>query len=233
MKNDLAFALVLVAAGVAVTAACSSSSKDKSPDGGAGSAGAGAGGGPAGGSAGLSGASGTGGATSDGGGARGGASGRGGSGGGPGDGGCSMDLEMCQANGDCCGFSAGENVCVDTGDPQLGTACLIVCSANSECASNCCAALEGGSARVCGPASLCGGGDGGVCAEDLEPCETNADCCGFATGDNFCVDTGAPPNGIGVACLIACTAGTQCMSGCCAPLEGGMGSVCAPAAQCQ
>jgi hypothetical protein len=132
------------------------------------------------------------------------------------------------ANSDCCGFATMENVCVDTGDPQLGTACLITCTAGTQCQSGCCAALEGGGG-VCGPASLCG--DGGTCADDLEPCMTNADCCGFRTGENFCVDTGT--GGIGVACLIACDAGTDCQSGCCAPLEGGMGSVCAPAAACQ
>jgi hypothetical protein len=230
MKKDFAFALVLVAAGVAVTAACSSSSKDKNPDGGAG---AGAGGvGPAGGSAGSGGASGAGGAIPDGGGA----GGRGGSSGGGagGSGGCAMDVQPCETNGQCCGFTTGENVCVDTGDPELGSVCLVVCAANSECRSNCCAALQGDPTRVCGPAELCGGSsDGGTCVEDTDPCTRNSDCCGFASGESVCVDTGPAPGGIGVACLVVCTSGTQCRSGCCAPLEDGMTSVCAPAAQCQ
>jgi hypothetical protein len=241
MKKDFAFALVLVAAGVAVTAACSSSSKDKdSKDGGAGAGAAGGVGG--GGSGGASGSAGSGGGVGpDGGGAsgRGGASGASGASGAAGTGGssgdCAMDVEPCEVNGDCCGFSAGENVCVDTGDATLGSACLVVCTANSQCQSNCCATLQNSTTRVCGPAALCGGSnDGGTCADDLEPCETNGDCCGFAAGENFCVDTGTPPpQGLGVACLIACTTNSQCQSGCCAALEGGMGRVCGPVSLCQ
>jgi hypothetical protein len=138
-----------------------------------------------------------------------------------------MDLAHCAQNSDCCGFATGANICVDTGDPVIGTACLITCTAGPQCQSGCCAALEGGGS-VCGPASLCDD-----CADDLEACVQNSDCCGFATGENVCVDTGPGPGGIGVACLIVCTNGTQCQSGCCAPLAGtGTTRVCAPTTFC-
>jgi hypothetical protein len=71
------------------------------------------------------------------------------------------------------------------------------------------------------------GGGGEMCAPKLEACTSNGECCGFETGDNFCVDTGS-----GTICAIACTSGSQCASGCCASLEGG-GSVCAPAEHCE
>jgi hypothetical protein len=57
-------------------------------------------------------------------------------------------------NSDCCGFAAGRNVCVDTGPDGIGIACLIVCDANMDCASNCCTALDG-TTRVCAPLAAC------------------------------------------------------------------------------
>jgi hypothetical protein len=71
------------------------------------------------------------------------------------------------------------------------------------------------------------GGEGGMCAQKLESCTSNGECCGYESGNNFCVNTGS-----GAICAIACSSGSQCASGCCASLEGG-GSVCAPAQYCE
>jgi hypothetical protein len=169
--------------------------------------------------AGRAGIGGTGTARPDGGGA----SGRGGSAGS-----CSNDLERCQRNTDCCGFSTGNNLCVDSGDAQLGTACLIACTSETECLSGCCAPLGSGGS-VCGPSELCTE----CSALDLEPCARNGDCCGFATGENVCVDTGPAPDGIGQVCLIVCARGSDCQSGCCAPVDNVASTrVCSPSSRC-
>ena len=68
--------------------------------------------------------------------------------------------------------------------------------------------------------------EGGSCVPKLETCSQNGDCCGFANGNNYCVDTGSS-----AICAIACTSGSECESGCCAALQGG-GSVCAPSSYC-
>lgn len=70
------------------------------------------------------------------------------------------------------------------------------------------------------------GPEPGACVQSLDACSKNGDCCGFASGQNFCVDVGA-----GALCAISCSSGSECKSGCCAALEGG-GSVCAPESYC-
>ena len=67
------------------------------------------------------------------------------------------------------------------------------------------------------------------CRADLATCTVNSECCGYPSGHNYCVNTNSS---LGTVCAIACTSGSACNSGCCAPLTTG-GSVCAPASQCQ
>ena len=60
---------------------------------------------------------------------------------------CGAPLEKCTRNGDCCGFTAGESFCVDTGGGQV---CLATCSETKPCdgAALCTPLREGGDA-VC------------------------------------------------------------------------------------
>lgn len=90
---------------------------------------------------------------------------------------------------------------------------------------------SGGLPPVTGGAPGSGGSGGGSCVGDLEPCTVNGDCCGFASGLNYCVDTGDAT--LGTLCLFSCTSGAECASGCCAPLQEPAGaSVCAAPEYC-
>jgi hypothetical protein len=194
--------------------------------GGSGGSGAGAtdGGGGAGGTAGGTGgtAGGTGGAGGTAGASGTGGAGAGGTGGTGGTGGqCSDPLEACTTDTDCCGFASGDNICIDSGDPELGPACLFTCTADVQCGSSCCAETTG-SSSVCGPGEFCG------CDGTLDECNVNGDCCGFQFGRNVCVDTG--PDGIGQVCLDVCERNSDCSDPlpCCSPIGGSDISVCTP-----
>jgi hypothetical protein len=136
---------------------------------------------------------------------------------------CKASLDACTSNGDCCGFSTHANYCVNTGT-SLGAICAIACTSDSECKSGCCAPLKSGGS-VCAPSSQC---QTTCTGGDLDSCSKNSDCCGYASGHNYCVNTGGA---LGAICAISCTSGSQCSSGCCAPLTGG-GAVCAPSSAC-
>jgi hypothetical protein len=137
--------------------------------------------------------------------------------------GCAGDFERCAVSEQCCGYTTGRNRCIDT--PALGRVCLYTCTAPTDCPSGCCSRFDD-KTSVCGPPSLCGN-----CVQDLEPCLRNEDCCGFATGDNVCADTGSSE--IGVACLLVCNSAADCPSGCCTTIDGsGNVRVCAPASRC-
>jgi hypothetical protein len=135
---------------------------------------------------------------------------------------CAASLDTCAKNGDCCGFSTHSNYCVNTGG-SLGAICAIACTSGSECSSGCCAPLKDGGS-VCAPSTACQT----ACAADLGSCSKNGDCCGYATGHNYCVNTGGS---LGAICAISCTSNSQCSSGCCASLTTG-GAVCAPSSAC-
>ena len=64
---------------------------------------------------------------------------------------CSETGSGCAVNGDCCGFDNGEASCIDTGS---GFVCAALCEFNEDCASGCCAALEGGGG-ACAPQDFC------------------------------------------------------------------------------
>ncbi len=138
----------------------------------------------------------------------------GGGGGGGGGGMCSQKLESCTANGDCCGYESGDNFCVNTGN---GAICAITCTSGSQCASGCCASLEGGGS-VCAPSNYCEAS----CRATGSSCTTNGACCGFASGNALCV---------GGVCAATCSYGSDCKSGCCATLTSGK-HACGPASLC-
>lgn len=71
------------------------------------------------------------------------------------------------------------------------------------------------------PASKPDAAGGGACGQPGDPCGT---CCPGASCVNF-------PSLGGSFCAADCTKGTDCQSGCCAPVQQG-GSVCAPPANC-
>lgn len=63
-----------------------------------------------------------------------------------------------------------------------------------------------------------------MCATKLESCSRNGDCCGWTSGESFCVDTGG-----GQVCLAACGADVPCEGDeICTPLRQGDDMVCVP-----
>ncbi|HEX5657982.1 MAG TPA: hypothetical protein VFX59_12340, partial [Polyangiales bacterium] len=132
---------------------------------------------------------------------------------------CAQPGAGCSADGDCCGFAQDEALCVK--EASGGAICRATCTRDADCQSGCCADLEG-EGKACFAASQCQN----TCAAANEPCQTNADCCGGASDAAVCVDQGQGP-----ICADHCTVGSQCQSGCCAPLQVG-GTVCAPPIFC-
>ncbi len=138
-----------------------------------------------------------------------------GSGGSGGSSACSDPGESCAVNGDCCGFDSvsPQSYCVS------GT-CAAACANTMDgtsCVSGCCAALAV-SGFACAPRAICSG----TCFQAGEPCSVNGDCCNFLQGDGFCV---------GGFCADACdptAMPVNCVSGCCAQLEGSADYACAP-----
>ncbi len=137
------------------------------------------------------------------------AQGTGGSGSGGGQ--CTASGNTCSQNGDCCSFLEGDGFCVDG-------VCADACSSSSECVSGCCGSLEGGGG-ACGPQAWCGGGS---CQPTGSSCSSNGQCCNFLEGEGYCVDG---------RCADSCYYNSDCVSGCCASLQGG-GNACAAAYVC-
>jgi hypothetical protein len=133
---------------------------------------------------------------------------------------CAAAGASCTSGGDCCGFAAGDAVCVT--ESAGGAICRATCSMGSDCQSGCCAPLSGGG-NACFAVSQCHGD----CASANEACQTAVDCCGGAADTQVCVNQGAGP-----ICADRCTTNGQCQSGCCAALQVG-GNVCAPPIYCQ
>jgi hypothetical protein len=103
----------------------------------------------------------------------------------------------CSVNGDCCGFSTGDALCVRF--PDQDVYCAAVCKYHSDCADNCCVPLEGGDG-ACGEASNCSGtsqGSGDACDECLDSCSGLSSCCtgsGCICEDECAVTGCTPPN---------------------------------------
>ncbi len=112
-------------------------------------------------------------------------------------------------------------VCIsDTRMPDVGH-CAVTCLSNTQCASGCCATLASGTAKVCSPPQFCSVActmAGGFCANG-EMCCPGSICVASTVDGTRCADT--------------CIASTQCVSGCCAPLDNQPSTnVCSPATFC-
>ena len=110
------------------------------------------------------------------------------------------------------------SICVEplqAGEPAL---CAVTCTTGSECGSNCCATLTDGTSMVCEPRGFCDS----TCVAPGDACTSDLDCC----ANEACVDTN------GGTCASTCTSGSDCMSGCCAPISGSTLSVCSAASFC-
>jgi hypothetical protein len=132
-------------------------------------------------------------------------------------------LDDCEPGLDC----SRESVCVQDGGgaSECGGRCTsdqycIIsfgecrdkCRFDTDCATGCCAPLEGGGSaclddRYCDDSG--GGGGGG-------------DQCNCAS-DEICVNTDGVPG-----CYPTCTSNSQCASGCCSTVDGAAGNACAP-----
>jgi hypothetical protein len=145
--------------------------------------------------------------------------GEGGAEAGDGDGDCSAAGVDCSADPTTC---CNGNTCVQF---DTNTTCAANCSIGSDCADCCCEPLTGGGA-VC-TANSCAGTCGNGCSGIGSLCGVNGDCCDFAAGDAWCVGYGE----LGVYCASSCVNNSDCVSNCCAPLDGG-GAACSPAEFC-
>lgn len=65
---------------------------------------------------------------------------------------CAEPEEECATNGFCCGFAAGDSLCVIFPD---GNECTETCSFNADCNTGCCVELDSG-AKACVPSNFCG-----------------------------------------------------------------------------
>jgi hypothetical protein len=106
-------------------------------------------------------------------------------------------------------------ICVTDGTTSV---CAAQCTAGTDCSSGCCASLQDGR-HVCSPPDRCQAAP--TCLQPGATCVSK--CCAGA----LCVTDGTTS-----LCAAICAVGTDCNSGCCAPLQDGS-HVCAPASQCQ
>lgn len=144
--------------------------------------------------------------------------GSGGSGGSAGSGGnapaCFDVGQSCAENENgCCNGST----CINNMDtPGI---CALNCENGSECNTGCCAPISDAAGSVCAPVEYCVAcvGAGDSCAADVNSC----------CSDSVCVN-----NSLGIHCAALCSTGSQCNSGCCAPLDTGV-TVCSPAQYCE
>lgn len=125
--------------------------------------------------------------------------------------------QKCSDSSPCCnGFT-----CVfDANDPAQGSICASNCLNGTQCNSGCCTVLIQGTSAVCAPPKYCAGS----CQTAGQPCASAA-CC----PNSVCVNSTVT----GVSCAARCTSGTQCVSGCCAPLSNTGELVCSPPSFCQ
>src|SRR5580692_1263198 len=73
--------------------------------------------------------------------------------------GCIASGFACMSNQDCCGFSDGQNRCIDFGG---GGVCSDICTKNSDCPTSCCAPTSVQGALVCANSNCLGDMTGDV-----------------------------------------------------------------------
>lgn len=138
---------------------------------------------------------------------------------------------LCDSNGECKGFRAGETGCMNfTGEPQ--GRCAARCTNNAGCNSMCCVDTTTENVSFCGPVAHCEPTPPPPpqplpCRETGTECQSNGDCCDFASGEALCVALTEDLAG----CAAICDAHSDCQSGCCAETANGR-FVCAPDAAC-
>ena len=101
--------------------------------------------------------------------------------------------------------------------------CAATCDDGGDCVSTCCVPLSTSDDNVCAPEDFC---VGPPCTEAGFECADTSECC---LGNRCVVDSGSS---LGGYCAAECTDGSQCSSGCCAPLDDNVTSVCAPTSAC-
>src|SRR5262249_20347220 len=133
---------------------------------------------------------------------------------------CFPDQSIC--NADPAGCCLGLRCVSATGAPNA--VCTPQCVRNTDCSSGCCAPLKDGSAKGCAPAQYCAGAcidAGGSCTSAASSCCPGTQC----VYDDATVST--------ASCAALCDFDADCVSGCCAPLADGSGSVCSDTSYCQ
>jgi hypothetical protein len=130
---------------------------------------------------------------------------------------CSETTQCCQSG---TGISSGA-VCISNDDE-----CHATCTADSQCESGCCAAIEGESYGVCAAATECAAP---TCVAPGASCSATSQCC----------QTGSTVGPYGSTCISnddechsICHSGSDCESGCCAQVTGESWGVCAAATDC-
>jgi hypothetical protein len=103
-------------------------------------------------------------------------------------------------------------ICVLPANAMEHAFCADPCTSGTACASGCCTTLTNTGQTACAGRGFCAA----TCAAPGAACTTPYDCCAGAT----CVTTN------GGSCASICTLGSQCVSGCCAPLTNASISVC-------
>ncbi|HEX4341240.1 MAG TPA: hypothetical protein VH062_35265 [Polyangiaceae bacterium] len=132
---------------------------------------------------------------------------------------CFPDQTIC--NDDVAGCCLGLLCVSATGAPN--DVCTRVCQRDADCSSGCCALLKDGSASVCAPAQYCSG----ACIPADGSCTSAASAC--CTGTR-CVYDDATTSA--ATCAGVCDRDGDCVSGCCARLSDGSGSVCSDSSYC-
>lgn len=119
------------------------------------------------------------------------------------------------AENSCCN---GTTCVFDPADPSKAV-CATNCLSGDQCNTGCCTVLIAGTAAVCAPTRYCAGS----CVQPGEACDVGT-CCPNAV----CVGSTVT----GISCAARCINHSQCVSGCCAPLNNTGELVCSPQTFC-
>ena len=124
---------------------------------------------------------------------------------------CDSVGTTCTSTANCCqtGSGIGPSGAICISNDNL---CHAACKTDAECASGCCAAVQGQSLGVCADSSNCAP----TCAAPGASCSVPADCC--QTGTN--IPYGATCLSDDYTCHDVCYASSECTSGCCIQLQG-------------